>query len=760
MAATVAALCVSANYCVAGCKKLQPKHHFYRYCHQTNFFLFAATEGKKGPSLIFSLSGLILRNRPRFRVSPCSYWHLCGLKIEVLGLLIFLEPSTSDHFEVTNESMYYALQIIQPAGSTQSWTVRSLVIIQGQTHTNRSAAFDGIAEHIAVNVNLCCVSSMRLRSDTTESYQLPPYNVPSVQSVVEDYSDVFPGDENPFGFYPWIEHEIRPNAFDFTASLEKPVKKEDCVVPSLKRSQRHFLGRATCYSLFVTNSNKVAAPLYDLFGLSRKFEWTREAHGAFERVKARKLDQQLTRKLPRLARWALRLQEYDFTIKHVPGKENHLADWLSRPEAEDEVPRIMIGANSLVVELDPGSTQTKSPLSLETKGKVKKLTILGHLPSWKISSIIDHGGLAVSYACKSTVYRDECCPQYFLQKVRRQSYGSLITDPFRHDRFMVFGFSHHYDTRNLAVLAELLRKFTKLNEEDQGLHQKRQVIRPRHGAKQSFLISLGPWMEGALALPLTREGDYTRSGNCYTGCPSINNDGQAASQEENHRAITTAVGYSVYTTCMVHLGKKKSLVNLDVNKHVNKCVDIVDIESITDKKCFCRCWRSSKAFSKSVNHRITVNSGGRKTAFPRNNLEDGTEQNSTVLEDVPDHWMSSRSQSMNGARKSISAAIEYDSSRKSLKRQIVKSLRKDQELCIFLTNKHEQVSPQYFDHYALRSLDARFRSVQFIIHKPCSMGQCFDDTDGKNQEFFHILCVSDPENRMYRIAAVYAMPWT
>ncbi|KAG5454924.1 CDGSH iron-sulfur domain-containing protein 2 A [Clonorchis sinensis] len=59
-------------------------------------------------------------------------------------------------------------------------------------------------------------------------------------------------------------------------------------------------------------------------------------------------------------------------------------------------------------------------------------------------------------------------------------------------------------------------------------------------------------------------------------------------------AITTAVGYSVYTTCMVHLGKKKSLVNLDVNKHVNKCVDIVDIESITDKKCFCRCWRSSK----------------------------------------------------------------------------------------------------------------------------------------------------------------------
>ncbi|KER25946.1 hypothetical protein T265_06697 [Opisthorchis viverrini] len=37
-----------------------------------------------------------------------------------------------------------------------------------------------------------------------------------------------------------------------------------------------------------------------------------------------------------------------------PGKENHLTNWLSRPEAEDEASRIMIGAIGLVVELDPG----------------------------------------------------------------------------------------------------------------------------------------------------------------------------------------------------------------------------------------------------------------------------------------------------------------------------------------------------------------------------------------------------------------------
>ncbi|KER25454.1 hypothetical protein T265_07078 [Opisthorchis viverrini] len=57
----------------------------------------------------------------------------------------------------------------------------------------------------------------------------------------------------------------------------------------------------------------------------------------------------------KLARWALRLQEYEFTIQHLPGKENHLADWLPKPKPEDEVSRIMVAANSLVVKLDPGS---------------------------------------------------------------------------------------------------------------------------------------------------------------------------------------------------------------------------------------------------------------------------------------------------------------------------------------------------------------------------------------------------------------------
>ncbi|TGZ60961.1 hypothetical protein CRM22_008258 [Opisthorchis felineus] len=38
--------------------------------------------------------------------------------------------------------------------------------------------------------------------------KLPSCNMPSVQSVVEEYSELFTGEEDPFGFCSWIEHEI------------------------------------------------------------------------------------------------------------------------------------------------------------------------------------------------------------------------------------------------------------------------------------------------------------------------------------------------------------------------------------------------------------------------------------------------------------------------------------------------------------------------------------------------------------------------
>ncbi|CAH8664376.1 unnamed protein product [Schistosoma haematobium] len=53
----------------------------------------------------------------------------------------------------------------------------------------------------------------------------------------------------------------------------------------------------------------------------------------------------------KLARWMIRLQEYDFSIGHVPGKENVMADYLSRPDMEADLPLTAYAVNSL--EGDP-----------------------------------------------------------------------------------------------------------------------------------------------------------------------------------------------------------------------------------------------------------------------------------------------------------------------------------------------------------------------------------------------------------------------
>ncbi|CAL8088303.1 unnamed protein product [Calicophoron daubneyi] len=59
-------------------------------------------------------------------------------------------------------------------------------------------------------------------------------------------------------------------------------------------------------------------------------------------------------------------------------------------------------------------------------------------------------------------------------------------------------------------------------------------------------------------------------------------------------AATTGVGYCIYETVMSKAGYRQHPINLDIQKHLDKCVDVVDVESIVDKKCYCRCWRSAK----------------------------------------------------------------------------------------------------------------------------------------------------------------------
>ncbi|GAA56797.1 hypothetical protein CLF_111545, partial [Clonorchis sinensis] len=53
--------------------------------------------------------------------------------------------------------------------------------------------------------------------------KLPSCNVPSVQSVVEEYSELFTGDEDAVGFCPWIEHEIPLSSECFRSYGPRPL---------------------------------------------------------------------------------------------------------------------------------------------------------------------------------------------------------------------------------------------------------------------------------------------------------------------------------------------------------------------------------------------------------------------------------------------------------------------------------------------------------------------------------------------------------
>uniref|UniRef100_A0A0X3NH02 CDGSH iron-sulfur domain-containing protein 2 homolog A n=1 Tax=Schistocephalus solidus TaxID=70667 RepID=A0A0X3NH02_SCHSO len=59
-------------------------------------------------------------------------------------------------------------------------------------------------------------------------------------------------------------------------------------------------------------------------------------------------------------------------------------------------------------------------------------------------------------------------------------------------------------------------------------------------------------------------------------------------------SLSSAIAYSVCYTARSLCSKNLGHINRCYKKEQAKCVDIVDIESIDQKKVFCRCWLSSK----------------------------------------------------------------------------------------------------------------------------------------------------------------------
>lgn len=58
-------------------------------------------------------------------------------------------------------------------------------------------------------------------------------------------------------------------------------------------------------------------------------------------------------------------------------------------------------------------------------------------------------------------------------------------------------------------------------------------------------------------------------------------------------AMLAGIGYMSYRAfCPLARLPPSGRVNLSVKKDVNKVVDTIDIEDITEKAVFCRCWRS------------------------------------------------------------------------------------------------------------------------------------------------------------------------
>ncbi|KAE8707361.1 hypothetical protein F3Y22_tig00110384pilonHSYRG00614 [Hibiscus syriacus] len=86
-----------------------------------------------------------------------------------------------------------------------------------------------------------------------------------------------------------------------------------------------FLGLTGYYRHFVRQYAGIASPLFDLLK-SQQFRWNERAEVAFKELK----DTMTPIQTPKQHKWLTKLMGYDYEIIYKPGKENKVADALSR----------------------------------------------------------------------------------------------------------------------------------------------------------------------------------------------------------------------------------------------------------------------------------------------------------------------------------------------------------------------------------------------------------------------------------------------
>eukprot|EP00253_Pinus_taeda_P011339 PITA_11339 len=116
--------------------------------------------------------------------------------------------------------------------------------------------------------------------------------------------------------------------------------------PTNRKGVRSFLGHARYYRRFVQNFTKVASPLFKLLTKESEFHWNDECQVAFDKLKEKLYSAPVLRgpdwKLPfhisidasdstiGVVLGQKEDPEFDITVVDRPGKENQVADFLSR----------------------------------------------------------------------------------------------------------------------------------------------------------------------------------------------------------------------------------------------------------------------------------------------------------------------------------------------------------------------------------------------------------------------------------------------